>query len=423
MPEVIYEKGQQKLPIKVWGQKDQVDAGTLEQALNMANLPFAYKWPALMPDFHKGYGMPIGGVLATQGVILPNAVGVDIGCGMGYVQTNIPAKLLREVVTGGGATLAQVIIGAMMRSIPVGFAHHKEERPELWDEKPGLESELEAFTKAVPVMGESQESRKLENDLRKYTTAFGTLGGGNHFIELQEDSHGNLGIMIHTGSRSLGAAVHKAYNDKAKVLNERYFSSVPTEWGLSFLPVDTQEGKEYIAWMNMACAFAKESRREMLGRTVSIVFEQVSKHMDVHPVQTELTLDVHHNYAAIEHHFGKNVWVHRKGAIRARNGEQGIIPGAMGSFSYLVMGKGNEDAFHSASHGAGRVMSRTQAKKTFTVQEVVEDSRDFVLGKHKKDDVAEEYKGAYKDIDEVLANETDLVLPVKKLQTVAVLKG
>jgi len=406
------EYDQTKLPIKMW--LDNIEEGAMNQARNLANLPFAFKHIALMPDCHQGYGMPIGGVLATENIIVPNAVGVDIGCGMAFVQTNIPAELLRETETGQG-NLAHVIINNIMRSVPVGFNHHKEKQ------------ESKCIDMALKYGDEKLSyACDLLSNLETAYFSMGTMGGNNHFIELQEDDNGMVAIMLHSGSRSLGKKICDYFNHKAVEINARWFSSIPKEWELAFLPVDSIEGQSYITWMNLAQEFAMENRQQMMDISIANLFHSVAKYVDSGiTFEQSIKVNAHHNYATIEHHFGKNVWIHRKGAIRAREGEFGIIPGAMGSSSYIVEGLGNKNSFMSCSHGAGRRMGRKEAGRQFTVEATLTDlkAKGVILGKHKKGNVAEECLGAYKDIDEVINNELDLIKPIKKLKTIAVIKG
>jgi tRNA-splicing ligase RtcB len=252
----------------------------------------------------------------------------------------------------------------------------------------------------------------------------GTLGGGNHFIELQRDEDDNVCIMLHSGSRHLGHKICSHFNDIAKELNKKWYSSVPVDYRLAFLPIDTKEGRSYMNFMNMALEFARENRAKMMEQVQQIFTRWCEKYLSLSPVFTGF-INCHHNYAALEHHYGRDVWVHRKGAIRVREGEPGIIPGAMGSFSYIVEGSGNIESFHSCSHGAGRRLTRTKAKEIYSVEQVMLDLKDtgVVLGKHNKNDVAEESRFSYKDIDSVIANELDLIKPVKKLNTLGVVKG
>ncbi len=401
-----------KVPVRVWlPEESKLEIGCLEQAMHLANLPFLHKWVALMPDTHTGMGMPIGGVIAASNVIIPNAVGVDIGCGMGFVSTNVPVALLQETQTGNG-NLVQGIIGDILRNIPVGFGHHKEQRPCYTLEK--AFDELEKYKNQPELLGQ------LEAGLYQV----GTLGGGNHFIELQQDDDGFLGVMIHSGSRNFGKQVCDYFHNAARQENQRWQSSVPDEWRLAFLPADSQLGKDYINWMTLALDFAFENRAKMMLAVKSILEKWIVGKTGF-AIEYGEEINCHHNYAALEHHYGKNVWVHRKGATRARKGEIAVIPGAMGSYSYVVEGLGNEESFHSSSHGAGRNYSRKGAMEAFSCEEVMLDlkERNVVLGKRNKQDVAEESRFAYKDIDEVMANQQDLVKPVKRLHTIGVVKG
>ncbi len=409
---VHYEKENQKVPIKIWTESiDAVDEKCLEQAHNLANLPFVYKWVSLMPDTHAGKGMPIGGVIACDGVVIPNAVGVDIGCGMAFVQTDIPVKLLKETLTGSGS-LINIIVGNILRTIPVGFAHHKKAQESAVLDK--AKNELEKYKDDFTLLPEIDEG---------YFQA-GTLGGGNHFIEIQEDENGLACIMLHSGSRHFGNIVGQHFNKLARALNNRWFSSVDESFNLPFLPVDTDEGQRYLHWMGLSMDFAYENRAKMLSKVKEVFTESVEKYLGVTP-EFSCEINCHHNYAALENHYEKNLWVHRKGAIRAKEGELAIIPGAMGSYSYIVRGKGNPESFMSSSHGAGRRFSRTGAVKEFSVESVMVDlkERDVVLGKFNKSDVAEECRFAYKDIETVMSDQTDLVEPVKRLFTVGVVKG
>jgi tRNA-splicing ligase RtcB len=410
---IQYHQDKQRVPIKVWLKKQaELESGCETQALNLANLPFAFRHIALMPDTHAGYGMPIGGVLAAEAVVIPNAVGVDIGCGMGFIHTNIPVSLLKTVNTASGK-LVQQIIGAIMREIPVGFAHHRGPQ------------ECAALDRFVAETGNSNFPAELMGEIESGYYQLGTLGGGNHFIELQEDGNGRLGVMLHSGSRNFGLKICNYYNKIAKSLNREWRSPVPAEWDLAFLPVDSEAGQAYIAWMNLALEFARENRQLMMERVKNIICNCVKKYAGFSGIQIDLEVNAHHNYAALERHFDQDVWVHRKGAIRVGEGELGIIPGAMGSSSYIVAGLGNPESFQSCSHGAGRKMGRKEAQRRFRSAEVLQDLKQLnvTLGTPNKGKIADECRWAYKDIDQVLANELDLVRPVMKLKTVAVVKG
>jgi tRNA-splicing ligase RtcB len=401
-----------KYPIKVWLKDiNQIEPGCLEQAEHLANLPFIHKWISIMPDTHVGMGMPIGGVVATKNVVIPNAVGVDIGCGMAYVGTNIKVSELKEIKTGNGSFI-QALVGDILRNIPVGFNHHKAKQPCV------------ALDKATAEMDKYIVNSELMKEIEAGYYQAGTLGGGNHFIEIQESDNGLLGIMIHSGSRNFGKKICDYYHKAAKSLNEKWYSTLPEEWQLAFLPTDSEEGKQYINWMNLALDFAYENRALMLISVQNILDRLMNKYVNNDYQYMDL-INCHHNYAAIEHHYGANVWVHRKGATRARNGELAVIPGAMGSYSYIVEGLGNEESFCSSSHGAGRQYSRKGAMEKFSTEQVMLDLREqgVVLGKNNKADVAEESRFAYKNIDEVMENQKDLVKAVMRLKSVGVVKG
>ena len=364
-----------------------------------------------MPDTHTGKGMPIGGVIACKNTVIPNAVGVDIGCGMAFVQTDIPVSILRDTVTGSGE-LIKVIVGNILRTIPVGFSHYGKPQTSAVLDK--AQSEIERY---------NADSELLKFIEQGYYSV-GSLGGGNHFIEIQEDESGMACIMLHSGSRMFGNMIGQYFNKIAHEMNDKYFSTVSSEYNLPFLPVDTDEGQRYLNWMKLAMDFAFENREVMLEKVKHIFTEQVEKYTGITPNYSD-EINCHHNYAALENHYGENVWVHRKGAIHAAEGEVAIIPGSMGSNSYIVRGMGKAESFLTSSHGAGRNYSRTGAKEKFSVESVMVDlrQRNVVLGKTSKKDVAEECRFAYKDIDVVMKNQSDLTTPIKKLFTVGVVKG
>ncbi|MDF2873133.1 MAG: rtcB, partial [Anaerocolumna sp.] len=316
-------------PIKIWldGEKS-IEETCLKQAYNLSRLPFLHQWVALMPDTHAGMGMPIGGVIAAKDVIVPNAVGVDIGCGMAFVGTNILVEEIKDIKTGSGS-LIQAIISDILRNVPVGFNHHKHPQP------------CNTLERAFEELEKYEANAELLGQLDAGYFQVGTLGGGNHFIELQEDEEGYLGIMIHSGSRNFGKQVCDAFHQTARELNSKWQSSVPDEYRLAFLPVDTKEGKQYINWMNLALDFAEENRLRMMLAVKAILDKWVGKYTN-HTLEYNMEINCHHNYASLEQHYGKEVWVHRKGATRAREGELAVIPGAMGSYSYVVEGLGNE---------------------------------------------------------------------------------
>lgn len=408
---VIYDD-KTKFPIKTWlSGIDQIEESCLQQAYNLSNLPFLHKWVCLMPDTHTGKGMPIGGVIATKDVIIPNAVGVDIGCGMVFVATNVKYKDIKEIKVGT-ASIIQSMIGGIMRAVPVGFDSHNQKQ------------ESAVLTKTLENITKYEKNPELIHLIDEGYFQVGTLGSGNHFIELQEDENGFLCIMIHSGSRHLGKEICDYFHNKARELNQKWYSQVPDEYRLAFLPVHTDEGQQYINWMQLALDYAFENRERMMEKTCAVVKEHMERYAGL-TVEFTDKINCHHNYASLENHYDANVWVHRKGATRVRLGERAVIPGAMGSYSYVVEGKGNPESFCTSSHGAGRAYSRSGAMKAFTTEQVIVDLKEqgVVLGKRKKNDVAEECRFAYKDIDEVMKQQADLVTPVRKLKTVGVVKG
>ena len=409
---VQYDRETMKIPVKVWLETEkELEASCREQALHLANLPFLAGPVCLMPDTHAGMGMPIGGVIASEDVIIPNAVGVDIGCGMAYTETGIRADDLRQIMTGSG-NLVQAIVGDIMRNVPVGFAHHKQPMPSY------------VLDRALDEMDKYEKDGELLGQLDAGYFQIGTLGGGNHFIELQENDEGFLSVMIHSGSRHFGKSVCDYFHQKARALNQRWYSQVPDSYRLAFLPVDSPEGQQYLNWMQLSMDFAAENREKMMLAVKSILEKWIGKYTEF-SLNFSNDINCHHNYASLENHKGKDLWVHRKGAVEAKNGQLAVIPGAMGSYSYVVMGLGNEDSFCSSSHGAGRRYSRKGAMEAFTCEEVILDleRRGVVLGKKGKADVAEESRFAYKDIEIVMENQKDLVIPVKRLKTIGVVKG
>lgn len=363
---------------------------------NLCSLPFIHHHLALMPDAHGGKGMPIGGVLATKGVVVPNAVGVDIGCGMCAVKTNIRVAEIEE------ATLRKVILRGIRNRIPLGRDHHKQKQDERF----------------MPQGFDTDSMHVVSRQLVSAMKQVGTLGSGNHFIELQRDDAGLLWIMIHSGSRNLGKQVGEFYNQKAEMLNRRWYSSVPSEINLPFLPVRTSEFKEYWAEMEYCVAFALCNRKLMMERICEVIGDAIAGS------EFEPMINIAHNYAQWENHFGENCIVHRKGATSAREGEIGIIPGSQGTCSYITVGLGNPESFMSCSHGAGRRLSRTAARNELSLEEEIArlEKAGVIHAIRYKEDL-DEAAGAYKNIDEVMAAQSDLVKIRTRLRPVAVIKG
>jgi len=391
----------EKLSIKMWLEK--IEDGAMAQIRNLANLPFAFHHIAIMPDSHQGYGMPIGGVLATKGVIIPNAVGVDIGCGMCAVKTSL-TKL--------GTETLKKIMGDIRKVVPVGFEHHKEEQDERLMPSMGTLHDFEEchFNNNCPSPVVCKEYEKARQSL-------GTLGGGNHFIEIQKGSDGHIWIMIHSGSRNLGKQVADHYNKIAIKLNEKYFSSVDPKQELAFLPLDSKEGKSYIREMNYCVEFALANRKLMMENIKDIFVKETNCSFDD-------MINIAHNYARMENHFGQNVMVHRKGATLATEDTIGIIPGSQGTKSYIVKGKGNKESFNSCSHGAGRKMGRKEAERSLNLEDEIKILNDQgIIHAIRGVNDLDEASGAYKPIDEVMRNQSDLVEILIELTPLGVIKG
>lgn len=397
----IKKEDNYKVPIKSWC-KD-VEDTAMKQASDLAMHPVVYHHVSLMPDCHPGYGMPIGGVIAAKDAVIPNAVGVDIGCGMGSVRTNI------QVCQTNRENIRQVV-KQVKQYVPCGEGRANKIR-QPWE---GLDD--------IDVYGQRGWCTSHVKDLAKRN--LGTLGGGNHFMEIQAEDDDHVWLMIHSGSRHLGNVIARFYNETAVKLNKKWCADTPGK-ELAFLPADSPEGEMYIQDMNFALSYAKENRKRIMNRFMQAFLKtfpnaEFGKHVNIH-----------HNYAALEHHFGKNVWIHRKGATSAKLGETGIIPGSMGTPSYLVQGLGNPDSFMSCSHGAGRTMGRLQATLNLTpedcdqvMQGIVYDRWNKVRrGKSKGMYDLGEAPQAYKNIDGVIEAQLDLIKPLHKLRPLGVVKG
>ncbi len=395
------------IPIKSWC--EELEPQALAQAENLAKHPATFKHIALMPDCHVGYGMPIGGVIACENAVIPNAVGVDIGCGMVAVETNCPAERFKEMSD------RRAVLDAVKKMVPVGEGHSHTTQ-QKWD----------GFEKYIDVLPKSAVCRWPDALDRKN---LGTLGGGNHFIELQTSENGTVWLMIHSGSRNLGYRIADFYHKKALKLNTERDSDLPSK-DLAFLPADSKLGQDYIRDMTFALDYALENRHRMMSHFKKAVADFWKG--DIEFIQE---INIHHNYAARENHFSKNVWVHRKGATSAKNGEIGIIPGSMGTASYIVQGLGATESFMSCSHGAGRRMGRMQASRTLSMDDcdkamegIAFDRWNKMHSKWKKGrdkglyDLSEAPL-AYKDIEDVIDSELDLITPIVKLRPLGVVKG
>lgn len=389
------------IPIKSWCRD--LEGSAMAQARDLARHPVVFHHIALMPDCHVGYGMPIGGVIAAKDAVIPNAVGVDIGCGMGAVQTNIPVsetsqKKIREIVE------------RIKKMVPrgEGQAHTK---PQRWE---GLDD--------IDLYRDRGWYSSHVRDLALKN--LGTLGGGNHFIEIQAGDDDLVWLMIHSGSRHLGNVIARYYNDIAVMLNRKWGTDTPGK-DLAFLPTDTPEGRHYIKDMNFALAYARQNRKKIMNRFME-AFSQVFP-----DTRFSTQINIHHNYACLETHFNTHVWVHRKGATSAKKGETGIIPGSMGTPSYIVEGLGHPESFMSCAHGAGRVMGRMQATRNLTPQACDQAMHGIVYdrwnkirkGKTKGMYDLGEAPQAYKNIETVIQAQLDLISPRHKLHPLGVIKG
>lgn len=375
------------VPIKLW--LDDIEDGALQQAFNLSALPFVFKWVAIMPDAHQGYGMPIGGVLATKGVVIPNAVGVDIGCGVCALRTS-----LKDI----DSDRLKDILSLIRQKVPLGFRHHK--KVQVW----------EGFERAP-------DTPVIQQELKSAQYQLGTLGGGNHFIEIQKGSDGHIWVMIHSGSRNFGLKIANFYHKKALAICENNNESLPHK-DLAFLKLSSKQAKNYLDSMNFALDFARENRFRMLKTIKDIILETIAD------VDFDEIINIHHNYAALEKHYGQEVVIHRKGATSARLGELGIIPGSQGTNSYIVQGKGNQESFMSCSHGAGRKMGRKQAQRELNLDQEKRKLDDAgVLHAIRGKSDLDEAPGAYKNIEDVMENQKDLVDIKVKLRPLAVIKG
>ena len=381
-------------PVKIW--TDTVEDSAMQQIENLTTLPFLFHHLAIMPDVHCGFGMPIGGVLACRDAVVPNAVGVDIGCGMCAVKTNVKYSRITKKF------ISENILTKIRERVPLDTEHHKEAQDEKYMPE-GYDLDR------LHVVGHQYDSARRQ---------VGTLGGGNHFIELQKDEQGYMWIMIHSGSRNLGKQVGDYYNKVARQLNAIWYSSVDPSIKLPFLPLKSEEFSKYWAEMEYCIDFAFCNRKLIMQRIEEIISDALPR------AEFEPMINIAHNYAKRETHFNEDVIIHRKGATSAYKGEIGIIPGSQGSASYIVEGLGNKESFCSCSHGAGRAMSRKMAIDMLDIDE--ENKRLRKLGViHKLQDKRElqEAASAYKDIETVMANEADLVKIKNRLMPVAVIKG
>lgn len=387
------------VPVKIW--TDDIDEKSKEQLRNIASLPFVHHHVAAMPDVHLGIGATIGSVIATRKAIIPAAVGVDIGCGMVAARLSITANDLDE-------KSLKKVFDQISRDVPVGRGQHADDRVLVEAVRP-FEAGLKSLTRRHPKL------LKAFGKFSKWTNQMGTLGGGNHFIEVCLDEAGQVWVMLHSGSRGIGNAMADYFIQLARKDMERWMIQLPDR-DLAYFPEGAEHFDDYVEAVHWAQDYAMQNRQSML----ELVLGALHRHLPPFRVTSEV-VNCHHNYVAQEHHYRANVWVTRKGAIRAREGDLGIVPGSMGARSYIVRGKGNPESFCSSAHGAGRRMSRKAAEQHFTEADLVRQTAGVICRKDKG--VIDEIPGAYKDIDAVMENQSDLTDIVHTLKQVVCVKG
>ncbi|GAA5218251.1 RtcB family protein [Corallincola platygyrae] len=387
------------VPVKIY--TDTIDHGAINQLKNIAKLPIIHSHIAAMPDVHMGIGATVGSVIPTLNAIIPAAVGVDIGCGMNAVRLSIKASQLPDHL--------KPLREAIERAVPVGAGAHSQVSARAQACKP-LEKGLAQLFERHPTL-----LKMLRQPHATWVKQMGTLGSGNHFIELCVDESDDVWIMLHSGSRGIGNAIGRYFIQQAKRDMQGHMQHLPDK-DLAYFSEGSPHFNDYVVAVNWAQEYARVNRQEMMG----LVLRAIAPHLPEFDVSHE-AINCHHNYVQQEFHYGEQVFVTRKGAISARQDELGIIPGSMGTRSYIVRGKGSEESFCSCSHGAGRVMSRGKAKQLFSRKDLEEQTRGVECRKDKG--VLDEIPGAYKDIDQVMAHQNDLVEVVHTLKQLVCVKG
>ncbi len=393
----IITKG--RVPVKVY--TTDIEHAAYQQLENMAHMPFIHSHIAAMPDVHCGVGATVGSVIPTKGAIIPAAVGVDIGCGMNAIRLSLTAQELPDNLRG--------LRSAIERDVPVGFAMHKYDAVS--------DSTVRSLSNGLSRIWEKHPKlvKKQKKPYQTWVRQLATLGGGNHFIELCLDENDDVWVMLHSGSRGIGNAIGRYFIELARRDMEKVQMNLPDR-DLAYFNEGTSHFNDYIEAVGWAQDYAMINRREMMKRVLNVLKKRLPQFK-----VTKEAINCHHNYVSEEHHFGEDVFVTRKGAIRAGEGEYGIIPGSMGAKSYIVRGKGNPQSFCSCSHGAGRAMSRTKAKRLFSQDDLAAQTQGVECRIDKS--VVDEIPAAYKDIDQVMANQTDLVDVVHILKQVMCIKG
>jgi len=390
---------QGRVPVKIY--TDDIEPEAYRQLQNLAQLPFVHSHIAAMPDVHFGKGATVGSVIPCKGAIIPAAVGVDIGCGMNALRLSLKAGDLPDGL--------RRVRAAIEAAVPVGFAMHPSETARASTLRP-LASRLNRLLEKHPEIPKRQKKSH-----QTWVRQLGTLGGGNHFIELCLDENDDVWIMLHSGSRGIGNAIGQYFIRLAQQDMGRHLHNLPDK-DLAYFTEGAQHFDDYVEAVHWAQDYAMDNRREMMR----LIVDALKPQLPAFGV-TEEAIHCHHNYVAMEQHFGANVYITRKGAIRAGRGELGIIPGSMGAKSYIVRGKGEPESFSSCAHGAGRRMSRTQAARHFNETDLQAQTAGVECRKDKG--VLDEIPGAYKDIDTVMANQSDLVEVVHTLKQVVCVKG
>lgn len=401
--EVIESSG---VPIKAWVRGVPFEEQAQQQLRNIASLPFIHRWVAAMPDVHKGIGATVGSVVPTVGAVIPAAVGVDIGCGMIAAKTTLTASDLPDNLFG--------IRDAIERAVPHGRSDNggRNDRG-AWGEPP---EDVMAAWKMLEVDFSAIAQKHKAVEKAKQAPHLGTLGTGNHFIEVCIDEANAVWFMLHSGSRGIGNRIGSYFIELAKKDMRKWYINLPDQ-DLAYFPEGTEHFDDYVRAVEWAQRFAMMNRQLMMNHVVEAVKGEVSKPFD----SAIEAVNCHHNYVSRERHYGKNVLVTRKGAVRARKDELGIIPGSMGARSYIVRGLGNPESFESCSHGAGRAMSRTEAKRRFTLADHAQATHHVEC--RKDADVIDETPAAYKSIDAVMEAQSDLVEVVHTLRQVVCVKG
>ena len=408
--EMNYElmSGEAHAPVKSWTRGVAFEESARKQVLNAARMPFIHKWVAVMPDVHMGIGATVGSVIPTKGAIIPAAVGVDIGCGMMAVQTSLKAEDLPDNLSA--------IRTAIEMAVPHGFSSaHRDHHKGGWDRNvpaavtrnwSELDAGYAAIIKRHPILKNANSMKQL-----------GSLGGGNHFIEICLDEAGRVWIMLHSGSRGIGNKIGSYFIEKAREDMRSIMANLPDR-DLAYFEEGTEHFREYVEAVEWAQRFAALNRETMMEHIIAAL----GRCKGIPPFEAKVqAVNCHHNYVSRERHYGEDIFVTRKGAVSAREGQLGIIPGSMGARSFIVRGKGNPESFHSCSHGAGRMMSRTEAKRRFTVEDHIRATEGVEC--RKDAEVIDETPAAYKPIDAVMEAQKDLVDIVHTLKQVVCVKG